>query len=88
MSVDAPQFSGGRVSAVVAFGLAVALGLLALALVGYGLILLIAIPRSDTATSSLVSSALLLLGGGGVAALLAALLFRAGRARSGRGEKT
>jgi hypothetical protein len=88
MSVNAPQFSGSRVSAVARLGLAVVLGLLALALVAYGLLLLLAIPTSDTATSSLVFTALLLLGGGAVAALLAALLYRAWRARSRGGEKT
>jgi hypothetical protein len=88
MSTDPWQFTRGRLSAAVAVGLAVALGLLAVALVGYGLLVLLAIPASDTATSSLVLFALLLLGGGALAALLAVLLYRARRARSGEGDRT
>lgn len=68
-----------RVVPVVRLTLAVGFGLVAAALVGYGLLLLLAIPSSDTATSSLVFTGLLLMLAGAFVALLAVMLYRAGR---------
>jgi hypothetical protein len=63
----------GRVIAtVVALGAVVA----AVALVGYGVLLWVAIPGSDTATSSLVLAGLVLVAAGAGLALLAWLLLR------------
>jgi hypothetical protein len=62
-------------------GLALCLLLVAAALVAYGILFLVAIPRSDTATSVLVLSGLLLLAAGTVSAFLAVFFRRLGRLR-------
>jgi hypothetical protein len=55
--------------------------LVAVALVAYGILLVVAIPRSDTATSVLVLSGLLLLAAGTVSGFLAVFVRRLGRLR-------
>jgi hypothetical protein len=62
-------------------GLALSLLLVAVALVAYGILFLVAIPRSDTATSVLVLSGLLLLAAGTVSGFLAVFFRRLGRLR-------
>lgn len=75
------------VGRVIATAAALVSVIAAVALIGYGVLLWIAIPTSDTATSSLFLVGLVLVCAGAGLALLAWLLLRWGPLSSGRGRR-